>query len=154
MEKSTSIRPAGHVLVPAAAIGALSMLLAAGMHLTHTLDRLDDLITRSVSKGSSSGLVPLPAWMPWLAALLCAFILPLAIFNIPGTWRRSVIWITTVVLVAGWAPVLHLAARPPEISPALITAIWAGVCAMVYCGNHRMPSDEDPSHSASSRPSP
>lgn len=143
MAKSQSIRPRGHVLVPAAAIGGLSVLLAAGLEAIRMLDRLDAFLAGLISKGETPAkLIFLPAWMVWLPAMILAFLIPLAILNVPGTWRRAVIWITAVVLVAGWAPVLFLTARSPDIAPALIITIWSGVCALVYAGNHRMPCDE------------
>jgi hypothetical protein len=60
----------------------------------------------------------------------------------PGGWRRFVLWITSVVLVSAWAPVLSLAAHAPEISAPWIAAVWSGVCALVYTANHRMPCEE------------
>jgi hypothetical protein len=84
----------------------------------------------------------LPEWAVWLAVVLLAFGLTFAILNVAGTWRRVVLWITTMALVAAWAPVLSLAARAPDVAAPLIAVIWSGVCALVYAGNHRMPCDE------------
>jgi hypothetical protein len=52
------------------------------------------------------------------------------------------LWLTAVVVVAGWAPVLVLAARAPDIGAPLIAVLWSGICAVVYAGNHRMAVDE------------
>jgi len=61
---------------------------------------------------------------------------------VAGTWRRLVLWITALVLVAAWAPVLSLAARAPDIGAPFTAVLWSGVCALVYAGNHRMACDE------------
>jgi len=153
MAKTESIRPEGHVLVPAAAIGGLSAILAAGLEAIHMLDRVDTFLADSISKGATAKLIFLPGWMIWLPGLVLAFLIPLAILNVPGTWRRAVLWITAIVLVAGWAPVLYLASRSPDVAPPLIITIWSGVCALVYAGNHRMPCDE-PVLPAAGVPSP
>ena len=59
-----------------------------------------------------------------------------------GTADRIVRVVLGVVLVAAWAPVLSLASHAPDISAPWIATIWAGVCAIVYSSNHRMPADE------------
>ena len=136
-------RPNGNVLVPAAAIGSLSILLAAGLSVLGILDRVNLLIARAVSQGGTPDFPKaLPEWAVWLAVALFAFGLSFSILNVAGTWRRCVLWITTLVLIAGWAPVLSLAARAPEIAAPFIAALWSGVCALVYAGNHRMACDE------------
>jgi hypothetical protein len=86
----------------------------------------------------------LPDGVLWLAAVIFAFGLAFVILGTPGTWRRVVLWVTSLVLIAGWAPVLGLAAHAPEIGGPFIAALWSGACALVYAGNHRMPSDESP----------
>ncbi|RYD23478.1 MAG: hypothetical protein EOP88_04005 [Verrucomicrobiaceae bacterium] len=144
--KPSHPHPAGHVLVPAAAIGSLSIVLVTGLSLLGILGRVNLLIANSVSQGKPAAFPKLlPAWLPWLAAVLLAFALAFAILSVPGTWRRLVLWITTVVLIAGWAPVLGLAAHFPAIGAPLVAVLWSGVCAVVYAGNHRMPVDGNPS---------
>ncbi len=135
--------PAGHVLVPAAAIGGLSLVLAAGLEMLGILRRANSGIARLVSR---DGMEKFPSHLPdlvvWLAAALFAFGLAAAVLATPGTWRRVVLWITASVLVAAWAPVLSLAAHAPEIAAPWIATLWSGVCAIVYSSNHRMPADE------------
>lgn len=143
--KSSHPQPAGHVLVPAAAIGSLSIVLVTGLSMLGILGRVNLLIANSVSHGTAVVFPKaLPAWVPWLVSVVLAFALAFAILSVPGTWRRFGLWITTVVLIAGWAPVLGLAAHFPAIGGPLVAVLWAGVCAMVYAGNHRMPVDETP----------
>ena len=143
MGKPSHPRPEGHVLVPAAVIGSLSILLAVGLSALRILDRADLAIGSLMSQGKPARFPKaLPEWAVWLAVVLLAFGLTFAILNVAGTWRRVVLWITTMALVAAWAPVLSLAARAPDVAAPLIAVIWSGVCALVYAGNHRMPCDE------------
>lgn len=135
-------KPAGSVLLPAAAIGALSLGLAAGLELLHVLARMNQGIARIVSRGGAEKFPKqLPDWSVWLAAVLLSLGLAAAILGTPGTVRRVILWFSSVVLVAAWAPVLSLAAHAPEIAAPWIATLWSGVCALVYTSRHRMPSD-------------
>lgn len=142
MSKNKHTLPAGHVLVPAAAIGSLSILLGAGLALLGALGHLNLTVARMVTQGKT---VVFPKMLPtaavWLVAVVFAFALSFAILNVPGTWRRVVLWITALVLVAGWAPVLALAARAPDIGAPFIAVLWSGVCSLVYAQGHRMRAD-------------
>ena len=132
----------GHGLVPAAAIGALSILLAVGLDVLRILEPLDRMVSKLLSQGAIHDFPKeLPAWSVWLATVILAFGLPFAILSVAGTWRRLVLWITALVLVAGWAPVLVLAAHFPDIGAPFIATLWSGICALVYAGSHRMACD-------------
>lgn len=147
MSNESSPHPVGHVPLPAAAIGLLSVLLVAGLGLLGILDQVDLTISNIVSQGKWMAFPKaLPAWALWLATVLFAFGLSFTILNVPGTWRRVMLWITAVLVVAGWAPVLGLAAYAPEVAAPLIATLWSGLCALVYAGNHRMPCDATPSN--------
>ena len=131
------------MLVPAAAIGALSILLAVGLDVMRVLEPVDRMISKLVSQGAVQSFPKaLPAWSVWLVTVVLAFWLPFAILSVAGTWRRLILWITAMVLVAGWAPVLALAAHFPDIGAPFIATLWSGVCALVYAGGHRMASDD------------
>ncbi len=134
-------RPPGHVLLPAAAIGSLSIVLAIGLQALGILGRLNAAVARSLS-GADDLSKSLPAWVVWLIAMFCAFGISFAILSVPGTWRRVVLWVTALVLVGGWAPVLVLAAREPEIGAVMVAAGWSGICALVYASRHRMACDD------------
>ncbi len=131
------------MLVPVAAIGALSILLAVGLSALGILDRINLVISHLVSRGNADEFPKsLPEWSVWLATLAFAFGLSFAMLSVAGTWRRIVLWITSVVLVAAWAPVLSLAAHAPDIGAPFIATLWSGICALVYASKHRMPCDE------------
>lgn len=140
--KTRGPRPEGHVLVPATLIGSLSILLVTGLAVLGILDRVNLIVAKMIDLGKN-GAFPknLPDGLIWLAAIAFAFGVSFAILEVPGSWRRWILWLTALVVVAGWAPVLGLAARSPEIAAPWIATCWAGICALVYAGKHRMPSD-------------
>ena len=143
MKNRSHPHPVGHVLAPAAAIGALSILLAVGMSALRILDRVDLVISHLVSRGKAEEFPKsLPEWSVWLVTVIFAFGLSFAVLSVAGTWRRIVLWITSVMLVAAWAPVLSLAAHAPDIGAPFIATLWSGICALVYASKHRMPCDE------------
>jgi hypothetical protein len=135
LSPSSTPRPAGHLLIAAATIGSLSIILVAGLGLLGILDRVNRMLIQIMPHSPSREL-------PWLAAMIVAFALAFSILGVSGTWRRVVLWITTLVVVAAWTPVLSLAAYVPQTAAPLIAALWSGACAMVYAGNHLMPCDE------------
>ena len=142
-KKSHKPRPPGHVLVPAAAIGGLSLVLATGLEALGFLKRLNAEIAAQFSRnGLEKFPKHLPDWSFWLAAVGFSFALAAAILGTPGHARRAVLWITAVVLTGAWAPVLSLASHSPDIAAPWIATLWSGVCAMVYAANHRMTADE------------
>jgi hypothetical protein len=137
-------RPIGHVVVPAAAIGGLSVILVVGLQILRVIDRLNSAIARLVSPSHGSFPKHLPDWCVWLATAVFALALANAILSTPGPWKRLILWVSATVIVAAWAPVLSLAAHAPEIGAPWIATLWSGVCAIVYSANHRMPCDETP----------
>ncbi|MEI6176391.1 MAG: hypothetical protein WCS43_05835 [Verrucomicrobiota bacterium] len=142
-KKNPKPRPPGHVLVPAAAIGGLSLVLATGLEALGFLNRLNTEIAEQFSRdGQEKFPNHLPDWSIWLAAAAFSFALAAAILATPGHARRAVLWITAVVLTGAWAPVLSLAAHSPDIAAPWIATLWSGVCAMVYAANHHMAADE------------
>lgn len=143
-DKTPHSLPDGHFLVPGLAIGGLSLVLAAGLAALHAVDRLNAAIAGMVSRGGAETFPKhLPDWLVWLAAVGFAFGTAFAILGSSGQWRRVTLWITAVVLVSTWAPVLSLAAHAPEIAAPWIATVWSGVCALVYSSRHQMPADSN-----------
>lgn len=145
MPNNSPLLPAGLVALPAAAIGSLSVLLVVGLSLLGIMDHVNSSVSKIVMQGETD-LFPksLPEWAVWLATLAFAFGMSFAILSIPGTWRRVVVWVTALFLLAGWVPVLSLAAHAPEIGGPFIASLWSGVCTLVYAGKHRMACDASP----------
>lgn len=118
---------------------AMALVLEAGGVLRHT----DHAIARIVSRGGAETFPnSLSPWLPWLAAALFVLGLTHAIFHTDGTAKRVMLWLTAMVLVGAWAPVLSLCAYKPTISAVWIATAWSGVCAIVYASRHHMPCDE------------
>jgi hypothetical protein len=142
LKKASDIRPLGHVAVPVAVIGSLSILLAVGLDLLGILGRLNEAVLEKVSQGKDP-VFPnsLPDGLGWLVAVLCGFALPFAMLSVAGAWRRWVLWISTLFLMVSWIPVLVLAAYAPVICVPLVGVFWSGMCALVYASRHQMPCD-------------
>lgn len=138
----------GQVLITAAFIGSLALVLAAGLAALGLTERADALIAGLLGHAlQNDRLAGFPKALPelgrWCGTALIGYGLALAMLGVPGTWRRIVLWLTTLVLVAAWAPVLALAAHAPEIATPLVVALWSGGCCLVYVRSHRMPCDEE-----------
>ncbi len=143
MGKTINPRPAGSVTVPAMTIGALSVVLVVGLSLLGILDHLNRMVAKLVSQGGVTYFSKvIPEWLVWLAVMVFGFGISFALLNIAGGGRRAIVWLSAIIVVAGWAPVLSLAAHTPHIVAPWIATFWSGVCALVYAGNHRMPCDE------------
>jgi hypothetical protein len=133
----------GSVPLPAAAIGSLAMVLAAGLAGFGLLARIDGLIASATGVGADVSS-SLPGWLVWLSAVVVSYGLSFAMLGTPGAGRRLLLWVTALVLTAAWAPVLALAAYQPAIAPWLVAAGWSGICSLAYARNHLMPGEEGP----------
>ncbi len=124
-----------HPLLPGAAIGALSLLLVAGLETLGTLNFINQFIAERLAPESD---LPhqLPLWGIWLASFGFAFGVSFAVVHAECGWKRAVLWITSLAVVAGWAPVLVLAAHAPDIAAVIIVTFWSGLCALVYAQRH------------------
>jgi hypothetical protein len=144
-DKQHDARRAGHVLVPGAAIGSMSLILAAGLALLGFLEHANRLIAGFVSRGGAETFPKqLPEAVIWIAAWVFAFGVAWAVLAVPGHARRWLLWFATLFLVLAWAPALSLAAHRPDVAAPFIATLWSGLCAMFYTINHRMPGDESP----------
>jgi hypothetical protein len=120
----------------------MALGLAAGFQYLGLMSRINALFADVFSpQAIGKAELSLNPWILWLGTALLAFALPAVILNIPGAWRRIVVWAGAFLLTLSWAPVLLLAAHKPEIAAALIAVVWSGFCAMFYTTNHAMPVD-------------
>lgn len=141
-----------HVGLPVLSVGVMALALAAGLSFLGLKEKLDGLLeSLFLLKGLAPPSISLGQFELWSGSALLAFLLPAVILNIPGLWRRLVIWGFTFALTLAWAPVLLLAAHKPEIGVALVAVLWSGFCAIFYTTNHVLPVDKPPSknHDAS-----
>lgn len=123
-----------HPLVPGAAIGVLSLLLALGLEVMGVLQFINLSLSNLLSQGKDFPQ-SLPPWVIWLVAGGFAFGIPCSMIHLSPPWQRMVVWLTAVLVVMGWAPVLALAAYAPEISAVMVVSLWSGICALVHVRN-------------------
>jgi hypothetical protein len=136
---SVSPRPVGNVLLAGGTIGLLSLFLCVGLSLLGINTRMNTALKGLVAdQGVGHSL---PSWTIWLGVMVFAFGIPWVLLNVPEAWRRLALWLTMVVVICGWGPVLGLAAYAPDLAAPIIAAVWSGICAMIYSANHRMPCD-------------
>lgn len=132
-----------HIGLAIFSAGAMALALAAGLSFLGLMGKADGLLESLFSpKGMASAPNRLSDFQLWGSSTLLAFLLPAVILNIPGLWRRLVVWTLTVTLTFTWGPVLLLAAHKPEIGVALVAVVWSGFCAMAYTTNHVLPVDK------------
>lgn len=132
-----------HIGVAVFSAGAMALALAAGLQFLGVMAKLDAVLERMFSPvGMAAQPQSLHPVLIWGGTALLAFLLPAVILNIPGAWRRFVVWGGTLALTLSWGPVLLLAAHKPEIGVALVGVLWAGFCAMFYTTNHVLPADK------------
>ncbi|MEP2775707.1 MAG: hypothetical protein ABJQ29_04510 [Luteolibacter sp.] len=131
-----------HVGLAIATAGAMALGLAFGLQRLGLMARIDGYFLSAFSPDAMKVPErPLEPLILWAATAILSFLLPAVILNVPGLWRRLVIWCVTIALTVSWGPVLVLAARMPEIGVALIAVVWSGFCAMFYTLNHVLPVD-------------
>ena len=130
----------GSALLPAAVIASLSILLTAGLGVLGILSRVNMVVGKMVAQGKAAASVPqvLPDWVVGSATVIFAFGISWVLLSVRGGWRGLLLWMTSMVLLAGWAPVLELAAYSPDIGAPWIAVLWSGICALVYAKNHQM----------------
>ena len=133
-----------HIGLAVLAAGAMALALAGGLLFLGLTARLDAALGHFFSpKGIGKPSLEADPVLLWLATAALAFALPAVILNIPGLWRRIVVWAGTFFLTLAWAPVMILAAHKPQIGVALVAVLWSGFCAMFYTMNHVLPVDRD-----------
>lgn len=142
-DRRSDAQKSGHVLVPGAAIGSMSLILAAGLELLGFLERVNEALAGFVSRGGAEKFSKhLHDGVIWFVAWVFAFGLAWAILATPGFSRRLFLWGIALFSVLAWAPVLSLAAHRPDVAAPLITTFWTGLCTIFYTANHAMPSDQ------------
>jgi hypothetical protein len=141
---SSAPKPPAHPLAALLAIGGMSLALAAALELLGFSHRLDVLVAGWVkSTGLGGGFRALPAHAPWLWAVPLVFGLAGAMLGSRRSWRRLVLWATTLLLTLAWIPVLALAGYQAQVTMPLLALIWCGLWAMIYATRHQEPGDDE-----------
>ena len=120
------------------------MVLVVGLDLLGVLLQFNGLIARAVSRG---GVEMFPKALPsswiWIAVVILSFGTAYAILGTPGQFRRWLLWLSAAVVVAGWAPVLSLAAHRPDVAAPWIATVWSGICSLVYASRYTVEGSND-----------
>lgn len=144
MSGTTRKRDHPHIGLAVLSAGAMALALSGGLQFLGLMGRLDEILASLFSpRGLGKPELTVDPQVIWLSSAALAFALPAVILNIPGAWRRLVVWGGTVALTVSWGPVLVLAAHKPQIGVALVAVLWSGVCAMFYTTNHVLPADRE-----------
>lgn len=134
----------GHPVAAASLIGAMSFALAACFDRFGLLRGCDSLLKQAFVKNADGFPNSLPPVGLWAGIAALSFLLPLAMLATRTQWRRTLLWLLALFVIASWAPVLALAAYAPKISAAWIATFWSGFCALYYTVHHLMPADVKP----------
>ena len=111
----------------------MSVALACGLHALGMLNATNEWLATALSRGGMETYgKQLPIWGVWLATAVFPVALAYAMLATPDPARRAILWITTVVVLGAWGPVLSLASHHPDIAGPVIATAWAGFCAMVH----------------------
>lgn len=133
-----------HIGLAVFAAGAMALALCGGLRFLGLIRVIDARLGAWFSpEGMNAPALALSPAALWFSTALLAFALPAVILNIPGCWRRLVVWGGTLALTLAWGPVLVLAAHKPQIGVALVAVLWSGFCAMFYTTNHVLPVDRE-----------
>lgn len=145
MNRPFDLRPIARVPLAVAVSGGLGVLMAAGLHLLGVAERMDRALAAGLGCGLGMETADFPkalsGWLFWPALALVSFGLAAALLNVPGCWRRLVLWSSALLLTLSWAPVLALAAHQPQVGAACAAVLWVGVCTVFYCRTHIIPCD-------------
>ena len=140
---AAATKPPAHPLAALISIGGMSLVLAAALELLGFSQKVDLEVTSWVKTIGLNGEVRvLPAWAPWVWAVPMVLGLAGGMLASRKTWRRLVLWATTLVLTIAWVPVLALAGYQAEVTMPLLALVWCGLCAMIYATRHQEPGDD------------
>jgi hypothetical protein len=145
MAKQTHIRddlPPGHVPLPVVLTGSMGLALAAGLQVLGLLENLDLHLAGFVSDDVESLSPAISDPVLWTATAAVAYALALVVLEIPGTWRRVVVWISTMLVIAAWLPVAAIGNAHVPVAAPLVAAAWAGLCTIIYAARHHMEADD------------
>lgn len=143
MSKKARAGDPPHLGIAILSSGIMAIALAGGLVILKIMSRLDAMLSGIfVPKGISPPALPLDPKLLWICSAILAFALPAVILNIPGNWRRALVWVASLILTLTWGPVLMLSSRSPEIGVAVVAVLWSGFCAMFYAYSHVLPADK------------
>ncbi|MBK1853478.1 hypothetical protein JO972_00750 [Verrucomicrobiaceae bacterium 5K15] len=123
--------------------GTVGLLLAVAMFWVGLLGKGDqrilDMLSQPVFRGTDPTILDTRVLIG--LTLLACFGLSFAVLDSAGTWRRVVLGVTVLILVAALVPVLAVweIYFPPMMT--LVGVFWSWFCAMMYVSHHEMPCE-------------
>ncbi len=136
-------KPPAHPVAAFLAVGSMSVLVAGVLHhlgLSRAIDHTAGEWIRGIGlSGEPRELSPL--WL-WGWTTLVAYGLAAGMLISRRHWRRTVLWLTTLLLTLSWIPVLALAGWTAPAGLPLLAVLWCGVCAMIYAIRHEEPGSD------------
>ena len=124
------------------AIGGMSLVLAVAVQLMGFTRRIDATLAGWMTGTGLEGQPrELPAMWPWAWTVLLVFGLAAGMLAARRDWRRTVLWISVLVLTLGWVPVLALAAYKPSVTMPLVALLWCGLWTTIYAKRHQQPGE-------------
>lgn len=125
-------RPTIPVVGPALLCSGLTLALLFVLRLVGVVEAMDrKLAGVFAGRLGETPVQQLPVAVTWGAAAVVALLLPLALFSCPHAWQRCLLWLSSVVVLAAWAPVLALAAHHPGVSPPVLAALLTGLLVLI-----------------------
>ncbi len=142
MSGKTKAKDVPHTGLAVFATGVMALALAVGLDFLKLTGGANGFFESVfLPKGMDAVSRPIDPVALWAGTAVLAFALPAVMLNVPGNWRRMVVWCGTLALTLSWGPVLLLASYRPEIAVAVVAVLWSGFCAMIYATNHVLPVD-------------
>ncbi|MFU8893789.1 MAG: hypothetical protein ACNA8L_09185 [Luteolibacter sp.] len=142
--QTTDELPPGHVRLPVALMGSMGMALAAGLQVFGFLGLIDERLAHLLVVNPATLAPAITPATVWIATAMVAYGLAWVVLEIPGNWRRIVIWISTMVVIAAWLPVAAISHTQAPVAAPLVAAAWAGLCTIIYAARHHMEADDAP----------
>jgi len=136
--------PPGHVPLPVMLTGSMGLSLAGGLHFFGLLEILDRHLASLVAVEGELMTTAPSTGVLWSMTVAATYGVVFIILEIPATWRRLVIWISTLVVILGWLPVAAIAHTHAKVGAPLVSVAWAGLCAIIYAARHHMETDDPP----------
>ena len=141
--------PPGQVPLPMVLTGSMGLVLAAGLYAFGLLDSFDRALAGLVFADARELTRAVSNPVLWIATAVISYGIALVVLETPGTWRRTIIWISAMAVITAWLPVAAIAHQHVPVAAPLVAAAWAGLCTIIYTARHRMEADDpDPAEAA------
>lgn len=136
-------KPPAHPGAALLAIGGMSLVLGAALEVMGFARKFDAALSGWVSDtGLGGDFRQLPSYAQWIWAVPLVFGLAAGMLGSRRNWRRSVLWVSAIILTLGWIPVLALAAYRASVTMPVVALLWCGLWSMIYATRHQEPGDE------------